>query len=61
MQEFNKGVYDYIIATDETSTDQGSDSEEEQKEEEVEEEENKEECNLVSNFITFERCFFNEL
>lgn len=61
MQEFNKGVYDYIIATDETSTDQGSDSEEEQKEEEVEEEENEEECNLVSNFKTYERCFFNEL
>ena len=58
MQEFNKGVYDYIIATDETSTDQGSDSEEEQKEEEVEEEENEEECNLVSNFKTYERCFF---
>ena len=54
-------MYDYIIATDETSTDQGSDSEEEQKEEEVEEEENEEECNLVSNFKTYERCFFNEL
>ena len=49
MQEFNKGVYDYIIATDESSAGQEHDSEEEQEEEEAEEEENEEECNLIAN------------
>ena len=48
MQEFNKGVYDYIIATDESGAGQEHDDELEQEEEEgeEEEEENKEECNF---------------
>ena len=46
MQEFNKGVYDYIIATDESDAGQEHDDEEEQ-EGEAEEEENEEECNLI--------------
>ena len=49
MQEFNKGVYDYIIATDESEADQEHDSLEEQEEEEGKEEEN-EECNLIAKF-----------
>lgn len=47
MQEFNKGVYDYIIATDESDAGQEHDNEEEQEEGEAEEEENEEECNLI--------------
>ena len=49
MQEFNKGVYDYIIATDESNAGQEHDGEEEQEGEEEEEEENEEECNLLAN------------
>ena len=39
MQEFNKGVYDYIIATDESGADGEHDEEEEDKESEGEDEE----------------------
>ena len=53
MQEFNKGVYDYIIATDESGASQEYDSEDEQEEEEGGEEENEEECNLTSKFSKF--------
>ena len=53
MQEFNKGVYDYIIATDESGAVQEHDREEEQEEEEEEEEENEEECNLITNSPNF--------
>jgi len=49
VQEFNKGVYDYIIATDESGAGQEHDNEDEEAEEEKEEEENGEECNLTSN------------
>jgi len=47
VQEFNKGVYDYIIATDESGVGQEYNSEDEQEGEEEEEEENEEECNLA--------------
>lgn len=57
MQEFNKGVYDYIIATDESGASQEHDSEEEQEEEEVEEEEN-EECNLIITSPKFMNAVF---
>ena len=51
VQEFNKGVYDYIIATDESGAGQEYDNEDEEEEEEREEEENEEEeCNLTSNY-----------
>lgn len=48
MQEFNKGVYDYIIATDETGADGEYDEEDEEEDEEdnegeVEESEEREE------------------
>jgi ATP-dependent RNA helicase DDX56/DBP9 len=49
VQEFNKGVYDYIIATDESGVGQEHDNEEEEGEEE-QEEENEEECNLTFKF-----------
>ena len=49
MQEFNKGVYDYIIATDESSAGQEHDSEEEREKDEAEEEEN-DECKLITIF-----------
>lgn len=39
VQEFNKGVYDYIIATDESGADGEHDEEEEDKESEGEDEE----------------------
>lgn len=58
MQEFNKGVYDYIIATDESGAVQEHDREEEQEEEEEEEEENEEECNLITNSPNFWLSFF---
>ena len=61
MQEFNKGVYDYIIATNESSAGQENDSEQEQEEEAVEEEENEEECNLITDFNIYDRCFSNEI
>lgn len=38
MQEFNKGVYDYIIATDESGASGEHDIEEEEEEKEEEEE-----------------------
>jgi ATP-dependent RNA helicase DDX56/DBP9 len=47
VQEFNKGVYDYIIATDESEAGQEHDSEDEQEEEEGEEEEKKDECTII--------------
>jgi ATP-dependent RNA helicase DDX56/DBP9 len=51
VQEFNKGVYDYIIATDESEAGQEHDSEEEPEEEEAGEEEEKgDECNLIAKF-----------
>ena len=65
MQEFNKGVYDYIIATDESGMGQEHDGEDEQEaeeqeeQEEKEEEENDEECNVfffLANFLIC--CFF---
>jgi len=56
VQEFNKGVYDYIIATDESSAGQEHDSEEEQEEEE--QEDNDEECNLIRNLQLYDCCFF---
>ena len=55
MQEFNKGVYDYIIATDESSAGQEHDGEDE---EEAEDEENEDECNLITNLQTYYYCFF---
>ena len=61
MQEFNKGVYDYIIATDESSAGQEHDSEEEQEEEEAEEEENEEECNSIANLQISVSYFSNEI
>ena len=59
MQEFNKGVYDYIIATDESGMGQEHDGEDEQEEEEQEEQEEKEEdendeeCNVFFFFGKF--------
>ena len=45
MQEFNKGVYDYIIASDESSGPAEQDSEDEEDATEVaEEEEQDDEC-----------------
>jgi len=51
VQEFNKGVYDYIIATDESGAGQECDGEDEQEEEEGGEEENEEECNWTAKFL----------
>ncbi len=52
MQEFNKGVYDYIIATDESGT-HGADQDSEDEEEEVEEESNDENEEPVQQCIFF--------
>lgn len=52
MQEFNKGVYDYIIATDESGAHGDHDEEEEEEEEEQgeeSEEQEEEECRFHSN------------
>jgi ATP-dependent RNA helicase DDX56/DBP9 len=59
VQEFNKGVYDYIIATDESGAGQEHDGEDEEEQEGGEEEENEEECNLTSNSRNC--CFSNEI
>lgn len=46
MQEFNKGVYDYIIASDESTgqAEQDSDDEEEVEPDEADRAENEDEC-----------------
>ncbi|CAE7172983.1 unnamed protein product [Rhizoctonia solani] len=54
VQEFNKGVYDYIIATDETGgkhEDQDSDDDEEHEEEVEEEEAEADTDRMLSSFI----------
>ncbi|KAK0430153.1 hypothetical protein EV421DRAFT_335651 [Armillaria borealis] len=54
VQEFNKGVYDYIIATDESGT-HGADQDSEDEEEEVEEESNDENEEPEQQFTSTQR------
>lgn len=59
MQEFNKGVYDYIIATDESGT-HGADQDSEHEEEDVEEEEESNDENEEPEqqcMFFFQRCY----
>jgi ATP-dependent RNA helicase DDX56/DBP9 len=56
VQEFNKGVYDYIIATDESGAHGGHDEEDEEEEEDKEgedeeSEEREDECQSHSNLL----------
>ena len=50
VQEFNKGVYDYIIATDESGTHGEHDEDEDENEDGETEEQEQEECKSQSKF-----------
>nr|ASF90258.1 hypothetical protein SPAR04460 [Bartheletia paradoxa] len=52
VQEFNKGVYDYIIATDEAGASAEKDSDDEKEDDEEEEEEEKEKISKAPQFLS---------